>query len=77
MTFFFLGTLKRLIFTFYPKVPSLPNASPTSEDSAGGESPLCRRDVLFGDSVQDVVSALGAPARCVLLSLLVFSFLVE
>jgi len=44
-------------------VPSLPNASPTSEDSAGGESPLCRRDVLFGDSVQDVVSALGAPAR--------------
>ena len=44
-------------------VPSLPAASPTSEDSATGESPVCRRDVLFGDSVQDVVSALGAPAR--------------
>ncbi len=40
-------------------VPPPPQQQSTLDDASAVES----RDVLFGDSVQDVVSALGAPAR--------------
>jgi hypothetical protein len=43
-------------------VPPVAPPSPTSAAAGDDAANLCR-DVLFGDSVQDVVSALGAPAR--------------
>ena len=54
-----LGLRVRIIST--PILQSLRNDSPSDNRSAGTE--VIARDVLFGDSVQDVVSAIGAPAR--------------